>query len=208
MAKKKTRPAVKVNTAKSRIARRGKISSMPKWAKESRGPHWSITKRAAVWGRRRWIDEVVASETLTVTDSVSRSWERPVPDSITMSDVVVINGTKVILNSATITDDGTIVKNFQSPSNASSVSLSDSIGFELGTLSSVFNTGKVNDMLFNAVGYDQEFLTDSITASDAVVLSTEKVLSETASVSDSVGIAFSISGIFNASTINLSQFNG
>jgi len=193
---------------KTRIDRRGKIRSLVRKFPTGDKPHWSITKRAAVWGRRRIVEEVVASETLTVTDSVVRSWERPVPDSITMSDVVIINGNKVILNSATITDDGTIVKNFQSPSNASSFSLSDSIGFELGTLSSVFNTGKINDMLFNAVGYDQEFLTDSITASDAVVLDAQKALTDTASVSDSVGFAFSVSGIFNASTMNLSQFNG
>ena len=167
------------------------------------------TKRAAVWERRRVIDEVFASDTFTVTDSVVPHLTRYVTDSVTFSDTANINGEKVVINSQTITDDGGISKHFQQPANADSISLSDSVGFELGTLSSVFNTGKVNDMLFNAVGYDQEFVTDSFTVSDAVSLADEHGHNEAVSVSDSIGFVFDVSSIFNADdvTMNLSQLN-
>jgi len=192
---------------KTRIDRRGKIRSIVrKFPKETR-QHWSIVKRAQVWERRRVIDEVFEFETVTVTDSIVPHLTRYVTDSVTFSDTANINGEKVVINSQTITDDGGISKQFQQPANADSVSLSDSVGFELGTLSSVFNTGKVNDMLFNAVGYDQEFLTDSITASDAVSLAPNSGQSETVSVSDSVGFDFLVGSVFNTSAINLSQFN-
>lgn len=62
-------------------------------------------------------------------------------------------------------------------------------------------------MLFNAVGYDQEFYTDSVTASDAVSLAAESGQNETVSVSDSVGFTFLIGSVFNTSAMNLSQFN-
>lgn len=192
---------------KTRIDRRGKIRSIVrKFPKETR-QHWSITKRAQVWERRRIIDEVIEFDTVTVTDAIVPHLTRYVTDSVTFSDTANINGEKVVINSQTITDDGGISKQFQQPANADSVSLSDSVGFELGTLSSVFNTGKVNDMLFNAVGYDQEFLTDSITASDAVSLAPNSGQSETVSVSDSVGFDFLVGSVFNTSAINLSQFN-
>jgi len=192
---------------KTRIDRRGKIRSIVrKFPKETR-QHWSIVKRAQVWERRRIIDEVFAASTFTVTDTIVPHLTRYVTDSVTFSDTANINGEKVVINSQTITDDGGISKQFQQPANADSVSLSDSVGFELGTLSSVFNTGKVNDMLFNAVGYDQEFLTDSITASDAVSLAPNSGQSETVSVSDSVGFDFLVGSVFNTSAINLSQFN-
>ncbi len=192
---------------KGRIGNRGKIRPLVRKRAEGRGPHWSVTKRASVWSRRRIIDEVFEFETVTVTDSIVPHLTRYVTDSVTLSDTANINGEKVVINSQTITDDGGISKQFQQPANADSVSLSDSVGFELGTLSSVFNTGKVNDMLFNAVGYDQEFLTDSITASDAVSLAPNSGQSETVSVSDSVGFDFLVGSVFNTSAINLSQFN-
>lgn len=192
---------------KTRIDRRGKIRSIVRKFPKEKRQHWSIVKRAQVWERRRIIDEVFASDTFTVTDSIVPHLTRYVTDSVTFSDTANINGEKVVINSQTITDDGGISKNFQQPANADSISLSDSVGFELGTLSSVFNTGKVNDMLFNAVGYDQEFLTDSVTASDAVSLAPESGQSETVSVSDSVGFDFLVGSVFNTSAINLSQFN-
>ena len=192
---------------KTRIDRRGKIRSIVRKFPKEKRQHWSIVKRAQVWERRRIIDEVFASDTFTVTDSIVPHLTRYVTDSVTFSDTANINGEKVVINSQTITDDGGISKNFQQPANADSISLSDSVGFELGTLSSVFNTGKVNDMLFNAVGYDQEFLTDSVTASDAVSLAPESGQSETVSVSDSVGFNFLVGSVFNTSAINLSQFN-
>ena len=192
---------------KTRIDRRGKIRSVVRKFPKEKRQHWSIVKRAQVWERRRIIDEVFAASTFTVTDSIVPHLTRYVTDSVTFSDTANINGEKVVINSQTITDDGGISKQFQQPANADSVSLSDSVGFELGTLSSVFNTGKVNDMLFNAVGYDQEFLTDSITASDAVSLAPNSGQSETVSVSDSVGFDFLVGSVFNTSAINLSQFN-
>jgi len=194
---------------KTRIDRRGKIRSIVRKFPKEKRQHWSIVKRAQVWERRRIIDEIFASDTFTVTDSIVPHLTRYVTDSVTFSDTANINGEKVVINSQTITDDGGISKNFQQPANADSISLSDSVGFELGTLSSVFNTGKVNDMLFNAVGYDQEFLTDSVTASDAVSLAPESGQSETVSVSDSIGFVFDVSSIFNADdvTMNLSQLN-
>jgi len=192
---------------KTRIDRRGKIRSIVRKFPKEKRQHWSIVKRAQVWERRRIIDEVIEFDTVTVTDAIVPHLTRYVTDSVTFSDTANINGEKVVINSQTITDDGGISKQFQQPANADSVSLSDSIGFELGTLSSVFNTGKVNDMLFNAVGYDQEFLTDSITASDAVSLAPNSGQSETVSVSDSVGFDFLVGSVFNTSAINLSQFN-
>ena len=192
---------------KTRIDRRGKIRSIVRRFPPVKKAHWTIVKRAANWKRRRVIDEVFEFETVTVTDSIVPHLTRYVTDSVTFSDTANINGEKVVINSQTITDDGGISKQFQQPANADSVSLSDSVGFDLGTLSSVFNTGKVNDMLFNAVGYDQEFLTDSITASDAVSLAPNSGQSETVSVSDSVGFNFLVGSVFNTSAINLSQFN-
>ena len=192
---------------KGRIGNRGKIRPLVRKRAEGRGPHWSITKRAAVWERRRVIDEVFATENITVTDTITPHLNRFINDSLSTSDVVNIDNAVLMISEATITDDGTIVKDFQQPANADSVSLSDSVGFEVGTLSSVFNTGKVNDMLFNAVGYDQEFLTDSITASDAVSLAPNSGQDETVSVSDSVGFDFLVGSVFNTSAINLSQFN-
>ena len=192
---------------KGRIGNRGKIRPLVRKRPEKRGPHWSVVKREAVNRRRRIIDEVFEFDNITITDAIVPHLNRFVNDSVTLSDTANINGEKVVINSQTITDDGGISKNFQQPANADSVSLSDSVGFELGTLSSVFNAGKVNDMLFNAVGYDQEFLADSITASDAVSLAPNSGQSDTVSVSDSVGLNFVVSSILNTNQFNLSQFN-
>ena len=192
---------------KTRIDRRGKIRSLVRKFPTGQKPHWSITKRAAVNRRRRIIDDVWHTDNLILTDAILTHLERFVTESVSLSDTANINGEKVIINSQVVTDTDGISKNFQQPSNADSFSLSDSIGFELGTLSSVFNTGKVNDMLFNAVGYDQEFLTDSITAGDAVTLNASTAEGDTATISDSVGFSFVISSMFNGNSINLSQFN-
>jgi hypothetical protein len=192
---------------KTRIDRRGTIRSIVRKFPKEKRQHWSIVKRAQVWERRRIIDEVFAFDTITITDAIVPHLTRFVNDTVILSDTANINGEKVVINSQTITDDGGISKSFQQPANADSISLSDVIGFELGTLSSVFNTGKVNDMLFNAVGYDQEFYTDSVTASDAVSLAAESGQNETVSVSDSVGFTFLIGSVFNTSAMNLSQFN-
>lgn len=192
---------------KTRIDRRGKIRSLVRKFPTGQKPHWSITKREAVNRRRRIVDEVWRTDNVTVTDAIVPHLERFITEILSLSDVANINGEKIIINSQVVTDTGGISKNFQQPANASGISLSDSIGFELGTLSSVFNTGKVNDMLFNAVGYDQEFLTDSITAGDAVSLAPNSGQSETVSVGDSIGFDFLVGSVLNTSVINLSQFN-
>ena len=207
MAVKKTRPAVIVNRAKSRIDRRGKIRPLVRKRAEGRGPHWSVKKWAAVNHRRAFVDEEWFTSYITLSDAIEPHLNRAVSSGITMSDAQSINDEMVILGSATITDDGTIVKNFESPSNASGATISDSIGLEIASFSSIFNATKINIAVFNCIGYDQEFYNDSITMSDSVSLDASNALSDSVSVSDSIGVAFIVSSIFNAGQFNLSQFN-
>ena len=193
---------------KTRIDRRGKIRSIVKrWNFPHNKPHWSETKRASVNRRRRIVDEEWFTSYITLSDAIEPHLNRPVSSGITMSDAQSINDEMVILGSATITDDGTIVKNFESPSNTSGATISDSIGFELASFSSIFNATKINIAVFNGVGYDQEFYNDSVTMSDSVSLNASNALSDSVSVSDGIGIAFIVSSIFNAGQFNLSQFN-
>ena len=101
---------------KTRIDRRGKIRSIvTRWNFTNNLPHWSITKRAAVWERRRVIDDLWLTETITLSDVVLREQERLVSSGSTVGDAVNINDEKVILNSATFADTGGIAKDFQSP---------------------------------------------------------------------------------------------
>jgi|21_taG_2_1085346.scaffolds.fasta_scaffold42741_2 acetyltransferase-like isoleucine patch superfamily enzyme len=173
---------------KTRIDRRGKIRSIVrKFPKETR-QHWSIVKRAQVWERRRIIDDLWFTEIITLSDDILKSQALNFTDTVTQSDTANINGEKVIINSVTAADDGTIGKDFQSPTNASSFSLSDSIGFELASSNSVFNAAKINDFFFNGEGDDFEFFTDSVTISDGVVVHSNKGINETASTSDSIGL--------------------
>lgn len=171
---------------KTRIDRRGKIRSIVRRFPPVKKAHWTIVKRAANWKRRRVIDEVFEFETVTVTDSIVPHLTRYLTDSVTFSDTANINGEKVVINSQTITDDGGISKQFQQPANADSVSLSDSVGFELASSNSMFNVAKINDFFFNGEGDDFEFFTDSVTTADAISLHTNKGISETASTSDSI----------------------
>ncbi len=192
---------------KTRIDRRGKIRSVVRKFPKEKRQHWSIVKRAQVWERRRIVDEVFAAENITLTDTITPHLNRFVNDSLSTSDAVNIDNAVLMISAATITDDGTIVKDFQQPANADSISFSDSIGFELGTLSSLFNTAKLNDTLFGAIMADQEFYTDSLTATDSVVLETTKPLTETATITESIGFTFEVSSLMNASPMGLSQFN-
>jgi len=184
---------------KTRIDRRGKIRSLVRSFPTGNKPHWLITKRAAVDRRRRIIDELWFTETITLSDSIEKSQERSFADTVTQSDTVSINDEKVVINSVTAADDGTIGKDFQSPTNASSFSLSDSIGFELASSNSTFNTAKINDFFFNGEGDDFEFFTDSVTTADAISLHTNKGISETASTSDSIGLNLQL---FKTETVN------
>ena len=172
---------------KTRIDRRGKIRSLVRSFPTGNKPHWSITKRAAVNRRRRIIDDLWLHSTITLSDSIEKAQARSFTDTVTQSDTVSINDEKVVINSVTAADDGTIGKDFQSP-NTSSFSLSDSIGFELASSNSTFNTAKINDFFFNGEGDDFEFFTDSVTTADAISLHTNKGISETASTSDSIGL--------------------
>ena len=89
-------------TKKTRIDRRGKIRSIVRKFPKEKRQHWSIVKRAQVWERRRIIDEVFASDTFTVTDSIVPHLTRYVTDSVTFSDTANINGEKVVINSQTM----------------------------------------------------------------------------------------------------------
>ena len=192
---------------KTRIDRRGKIRSIVRKFPKEKRQHWSIVKRAQVWERRRIVDEVFAAENITVTDTITPHLNRFVNDSLSTSDAVNIDNAVLMISEATITDDGTIVKDFQQPANADSISFSDSIGFDLGTLSGMFNAAKFNDTTFGAIMADQEFYTDSLTATDSVTWEVTKPLTETATITDSIGLTFEVSSLINAAPMGLSQFN-
>jgi hypothetical protein len=190
---------------KGRIGNRGKIRPLVRKRPEKRGPHWSITKRAAVWNRRRFIDEVWLTETISITDEILVSYSRYFDEAVTMADAVALGNDKLLLSSTVVETDA-IAKHAQ-PSSTDSMTVSDSVGMDLQSLNTKFNNFNFNFALFNGVGYDQEFLTDSVTMSDSVSLNASTAQSESVSVSDSVGFSFVVSSVFNANLINLSQFN-
>lgn len=187
---------------KTRIDRRGKIRSLVRKFPTGPKPHWSITKRAAVWERRRIIDDLWFNDIISLSDVILKSQGRSFTDTVTQSDTANINGEKVIINSVTAADDGTIGKDFQQPANASSFSLSDSIGFQLANSNSMFNSAKINEFFFNGEGDDFEFFTDSVTTADAISLNTDKGISETASTSDSISLNLQL---IKAETVNVTD---
>ena len=190
---------------KTRIDRRGKIKSIVRKFPTGNKPHWSITKREAVNRRRRIIDDVWLTETISITDSVLVSYSRYFDDTISMADAVALGNDKLLLSSTVVeTDD--IAKHAQ-PSNTDSMTVSDSVGMDLQSLNTQFNNFIFNFALFNGIGYDQEFVTDSVTMSDSVSLNASTAQSESVSISDSVGFSFVVSSVFNENLINLSQFN-
>ena len=187
---------------KTRIDRRGKIRSLVRKFPTGDKPHWSITKRAAVNQRRRIIDDLFLTEIINVSDSITKHQQYFLSDAVGSSDTANINGEKVVINSQAITDDGGIAKNFQQPTNADTIGLSDSIGFELASSNSTFNAAKINDFFFNGEGDDFEFFTDSVTTADAISLHTNKGISETASTSDSIGLNLQL---FKTETVNIAD---
>ena len=190
---------------KTRIDRRGKIRSIVRKFPTGNKPHWSITKREAVNRRRRIIDDVWLTETINITDEVLVSYSRYFDETVSMADAVALGNDKLLLSSTVVeTDD--VVKHAQ-PSNTDSMTVSDSVGMDLQSLNTQFNNFIFNFALFNGVGYDQEFVTDSVTMSDSVSLNASTAQSESVSISDSVGFSFVISSVFNANPVNLSQFN-
>ena len=192
---------------KTRIDRRGKIRSLVRKFPTGQKPHWSITKRAAVNRRRRIVDEISAFDIIQVSDSITPHLNKFIYDSLTTSDTAFIGSNLIIVNDQTITDDGGIVKNFESPANADSFSVSDSIGFLLGSAGSIFNAGTLNETAFGAIMADQEFYTDSLTASDAIALDVSKAVTETATITDSISLTFEVGSLLNAAPMGLSQFN-
>ena len=173
---------------KTRIDRRGKIRSLVTKFPAGKKVHWAVTKRAAVNQRRRNIDELFFQELVNVSDVITKERQVFFSDAVGSSDTANINGEKVVINSQAISDDGGIAKNFQQPTNADTVGLSDSIGFMLASSNSTFNAARINDFFFNGEGDDFEFFTDEVTVTDGVSLNTSKALSETASTSDSIGL--------------------
>jgi len=192
---------------KTRIDRRGKTRSIVRKFPKEKRQHWSIVKRAQVWERRRVIDEVFEVENITVTDTITPHLNRYIYDSLSTSDAVNIDNAVLMISTATITDDGTIVKDFQQPANADSIGISDSIGFDLGTLSGRFNAAKFNDTTFGAIMADQEFYTDSLTVAESINWEATKPLTDTATITDSIGFNFEVSSLINAAPMGLSQFN-
>ena len=192
---------------KTRIDRRGKTRSIVRKFPKEKRQHWSIVKRAQVWERCRLIDEVFEVENITVTDTITPHLNRYIYDSLSTSDAVNIDNAVLMISTATITDDGTIVKDFQQPANADSIGISDSIGFDLGTLSGRFNAAKFNDTTFGAIMADQEFYTDSLTVAESINWEATKPLTDTATITDSIGFNFEVSSLINAAPMGLSQFN-
>ena len=190
---------------KTRIDRRGKIRSLVRKFPTGNKPHWSITKREAVNRRRRIVDDVWLTETINITDEILVSYSRYFDETVSMADAVALGNDKLLLSSTLVeTDD--VVKHAQ-PSNTDSMTISDSVGMDLQSLNTQLNNFIFNFALFNGVGYDQEFVTDSVTMSDSVSLNASTAQSESVSVSDSVGFSFVVSSVFNANPVNLSQFN-
>ena len=190
---------------KTRIDRRGKIRSIVRKFPKEKRQHWSIVKRAQVWERRRVIDDVWLTETISITDEVLVSYSRYFDETVSMADAVALGNDKLLLSSTVVeTDD--VVKHAQ-PSNTDSMTVSDSVGMDLQSLNTQLNNFIFNFALFNGVGYDQEFVTDSVTMSDSVSLNASTAQSESVSVSDSVGFSFVVSSVLNENLINLSQFN-
>ena len=75
---------------KTRIDRRGKIRSIVRRFPPVKKAHWTIVKRAANWKRRRFIDEIFAEETITITDAIVPHLTRYLTDSVTLLSLIHI----------------------------------------------------------------------------------------------------------------------
>lgn len=194
--------------AKSRIDRRGKIRSMIRKRPEGRGPHWSITKRAAVNQRRRIIDDVWLSDSFTVSDSIDRNLNRVLTDSFTLSDAIVLNGEKVIIDSPTFSDDN-FTKDFEKPGLSDSATITDTIGLKLQDNLMLFNNNEINSAEFNAVAYDRRDVQDTVAVSDSLSYDMTKELSDSATMSDNIQVSlYSPGEPMNFNTMNLATING
>jgi len=194
--------------AKSRIDRRGKIRSMVRKRPEGRGPHWSVTKRAAVWQRRRNLDDVWIDSEVGATDTILIHLNRPVSDSISLSDTVNLNGEKVIIDSPTFTDDG-FIKDVEKPGLSDSSSITDSISLQLQDNLMLFNNNAINSAEFNAIAYALISATDTQAITDSLSLAFTKDLPDTAIMSDNVEMSLFVPNQpMNTNIINLATLNG
>jgi len=194
--------------AKSRIDRRGKIRSLVRKRPEGRGPHWSITKRAAVNQRRRIIDDVWLTETVSVSDNAVRNLNRLLSDSFTLSDTIVLNGEKVIIDSPTFSDDN-FSKDFEKPGLSDAATVTDTIGFKLADNLMLFNNNEINFAEINAVAYDRRIVEDTLAVSDALSYDMTKELSDSATMSDNIQVSlYSPGEPMNFNTMNLATING
>ena len=194
--------------AKSRIDRRGKIRSLVRKRPEGRGPHWSITKRAAVNQRRRIVDDVWLTDSVSVSDAAVRNFNRLLSDSFTLSDTIVLNGEKVIIDSPTFSDDN-FSKDFEKPGLSDAATVTDTIGIKLADNLMLFNNNEINFAEINAVAYDRRNVEDTFAVSDSISYDMTKQLSDSATISDSVGVVLFAEGQpMNSNSMNLATING
>jgi len=195
--------------AKSRIDRRGKIRSIARKRPDGRGPHWAVTKRAAVWQRRRNLDDIWITSEVVFTDTAVRNLNRILDsDSISMSDTAVLNGEKIIIDSPTFTDDG-FVKDVDKPGLSDATSITDTIGFKLQDNLMLFNNNEINSAEFNAVAFLLENAVDTQTITDSISLAVTTNLSDSAIMSDNVGMSLFVPNQpMNTNIINLATLNG
>lgn len=194
--------------AKSRIDRRGKIRSLVRKRPTGRGPHWSVTKRAAVWQKRRIIDDVWLFESVDTNDEVLIHLNRHVTEIVGLSDTINLNGEKIIIDSPVFSDDG-FVKDFSQPGLADQATMTDSIGFKLQDNLMLFNNNEMNSAEFNAIAYDLVNVEDTMTVTDSLGFALTKELSDSAITSDRVEMSLFVPNQpMNTNIINLATLNG
>ena len=191
---------------KTRIDRRGKIRSIVKpWNFPNNKPHWSITKRAAVWERRRIVDDLALFDIVTATDALVLNLVKSLSDGATIEDIVSIGGEKIIISSTTIADSGGISKAYEAPATASGVSAADAIVWEYAKALS--ESLSLSDSIALNMGVNKS---ESLSYSEVLVKDfAMPSLAESLTFSDSIGFEImNPSGVFNVSKINDFYFNG
>lgn len=194
--------------AKSRIDRRGKIRSMVRKRPAGRGPHWAVTKREAVWRRRRAIDDVWLVESVYTNDEVLIHLNKQVTETVGLSDTINLNGEKIIIDSPVFSDDG-FVKDFSQPGLADQATMTDSIGFKLQDNLMLFNNNEMNSAEFNAIAYDLVNVESTTAVTDSLSFALTKGLSDSAITSDRVEMSLFVPNQpMNTNLINLATLNG
>jgi hypothetical protein len=194
--------------AKSRIDRRGKIRSMVRKRPAGRGPHWAVTKREAVWRRRRAIDDVWLVDSVDTNDEVLIHLNRHVTEIVGLSDTINLNGEKIVIDSPVFSDDG-FVKDFSQPGLADQATMTDSIGFKLQDNLMLFNNNEINSAEFNAIAYDLVNVESTTAVTDSLSFALTKGLSDSAITSDRVEMSLFVPNQpMNTNLINLATLNG